>query len=185
MNNKLFANLPNLITMGRLLLAPLAIGMILSKFYVAAFAIFVVAGISDALDGAIAKRFHLTSELGAYLDPLADKALLIGIYVTLAAVSSLPPWLPILVVTRDVMILAAIVVSWLLQKPVAIRPVFISKINTAAQIGYAAFLLGARAFGLEATLLAQLQFTFGSLVAVSTTASGAVYISQWLNHMSR
>jgi cardiolipin synthase (CMP-forming) len=178
---KLFSNLPNLITLARLLLAPLAIAMILTQRFNAAFAIFLVAGISDAIDGAIAKRFALTSKLGSYLDPLADKALLIGIYVTLAAIAVLPPWLPILVVTRDVMILAAVLVSWLLENPVEIRPVFISKVNTAAQIAYAAFLLGTRAFGFETPFW---EDAIGWLVAVSTTASGAVYIAQWLDHMS-
>jgi cardiolipin synthase len=178
---KLFANLPNFITLARLLLAPLAIDMILSQRFAPAFAVFLVAGISDAIDGAIARRFKLQSRLGALLDPLADKALLNGIYVTLAAIAALPPWLPILVVTRDVMILAAVVISWLLDNPIAIRPTIISKVNTAAQISYAAFLLGARAFGVEAPLLQQ---ALGWLVAASTMSSGAVYIAQWLDHMS-
>jgi len=86
------ANLPNLITVVRLLLAPLAIDMILSRRFAEAFAIFVIAGVSDAIDGAIARRFDLASELGAYLDPLADKALLIGVYVSLAALAIAPPW---------------------------------------------------------------------------------------------
>ena len=176
------ANLPNLITVVRLLLAPLAIDMILSRRFAEAFAIFVIAGVSDAIDGAIARRFDLASELGAYLDPLADKALLIGVYVSLAALAIAPPWLAILVVTRDVLILVAIVVSWRLGKPVAIRPTFISKLNTAAQIAYAALLLGSRAFGLEAPLV---EIALGWIVAVSTTASGAVYIAQWFDHMSR
>ena len=79
------------------------------------------------------------------------------------------------------MILAAILVSWLLSKPIEIRPVFISKVNTTAQIAYAAFLLGSRSFGFE---LPVAEVAFGWLVAVSTTASGAVYIAQWLDHMS-
>src|SRR5579871_1992957 len=84
--DKLFASLPNLITLARLLLAPLAVLMIVSQRYLFAFVIFVSAGVSDAVDGFIAKRFNLRTELGAYLDPLADKALLVSIYVTLAAV---------------------------------------------------------------------------------------------------
>ena len=178
---RLIANLPNLITLSRLLMTPFAVMMLLSHRFTAAFAIFVIAGISDAVDGFIAKRFHLTTELGAYLDPLADKALLISMYVTLAAVSELSPAVPILVVTRDVMIVAAIMVSWLLGKPVAIRPVFISKFNTAAQIALAAFVLGSRAFGYEAPLV---QEGLVGLVVASTTASGVVYIAQWLDHMS-
>lgn len=178
---KWFANLPNLITLARLLMTPLAVSMMLSHRFVEAFGIFVIAGISDGLDGFIAKRFNLTTELGAYLDPLADKALLISIYVTLAALGELTPALPILVVSRDVMILAAIMVSWLLGKPVAIRPVFISKVNTVLQIGFAALLLGSRAFGFHDLLT---QEVVAWIVAASTLASGAVYITQWLNHMS-
>ena len=178
---RLFANLPNLITLARLVLTPLAVSMILSQNFVAAFAIFVVAGVSDGLDGYLARRFRLISELGAYLDALADKALLDAIYVTLATISELPPWLPILVVSRDVMIVAAVIVSWLLAKPVAIRPAFISKVNTVVQIAFAAFLLGSRDFGFEAPFA---QEAFGWLAAASTLASGAVYIAQWLDHMS-
>ena len=121
--SKLFPSIPNLITVARLLLAPLAVLMIASQRYVEAFLIFVIAGISDGVDGFIAKRFNLTTELGAYLDPLADKALLVSIYVTLAISGVLPAAIAILVVSRDLMIMSAVVVSWLLDNPVAIRPV--------------------------------------------------------------
>ncbi len=178
---KFFANLPNLITLARLLMAPLTVMMILSQRFTEAFAIFLIAGVSDGVDGFLAKRYNLTSELGAYLDPLADKALLISIYVTLAAISELTPALPILVATRDVMIVAAILLSMLLGNPMAIRPVFISKVNTALQIAFAALLLGSRAFGYHEMTL---QVIMGWLVAVSTVASGAVYVAQWLDHMS-
>jgi cardiolipin synthase len=172
--SKLFPSLPNLISVARLLLAPLAVLMIASQRYVEAFLIFVIAGISDGVDGFIAKRFNLTTELGAYLDPLADKALLVSIYVTLA--------IAILVVSRDLMILTAIMVSWLLDNPVAIRPVLVSKINTTAQIALAAFVLGAKAYGLSPVPGQEIAVW---LVAASTLASGGVYISQWLHHMTR
>jgi len=178
---KLLANLPNLITLARLLMTPVAVSMMLEHRFVEAFGIFIIAGISDGLDGFVAKRFHLQSELGAYLDPLADKALLISIYVTLAALGELSPALPILVVTRDVMIVAAIMVSWLLGNPVAIRPVFVSKVNTTLQILFAALLLGSRAFGLHADFAQEIG---AWLVAASTLTSGAVYITAWLDHMS-
>src|ERR1700753_2884093 len=146
---KLLASLPNLITVARLILAPLAVLMIVSQRFMSAFAIFVVAGVSDAVDGFIAKRFDLRTELGAYLDPLADKALLVSIYVTLAAVGEIPPAIAIIVVSRDLMIVIAVLISWLLNNPVAIRPVWVSKLNTAAQIALAAFVLGGRAVGLD------------------------------------
>lgn len=179
---QLFSNLPNLITLARMLMTPLAVLMIISQRFLPAFLVFVLAGVSDAIDGFIAKNFNLRSELGAYLDPLADKALLISIYVSLAIYAGLPAWLAIMVVSRDVMILVAVLVSWLLDKPVEIRPVWESKFNTAAQIALAGYALGARAYGLDPR---PLQTYLEWAVAATTLASGGVYIAQWLDHMSR
>ena len=125
-----------------MLMTPLAVLMIISQRFLPAFLIFILAGVSDAVDGFIAKNFDLRTELGAYLDPLADKALLISIYVSLAIYADLPAWIAITVVSRDVMILVAVLVSWLLDKPVEIRPVWVSKLNTVAQIALAGFALG-------------------------------------------
>ena len=175
-------NLPNFITLARMLMTPLAVMMIISQRFLPAFLIFILAGVSDGVDGFIAKRFDLRTELGAYLDPLADKALLISIYVSLAIYAGLPAWIAITVVSRDVMIVVAVLVSWLLDKPVEIRPVWVSKLNTVAQITLAGFALGVRAYGLEAPLL-QTALQWG--VAATTLASGGVYIAQWLDHMSR
>jgi cardiolipin synthase len=177
-----FANLPNLITLVRLLLTPMAVAMIVSQRFVAAFVIFVAAGASDAVDGFIARRFDLRSELGSYLDPLADKALVNSMYIALATIGAVWPALAILVVSRDLMILAAVMISWLLGKPVEIRPVWISKFNTLAQIAFAALALGARGFGYDDSTLRD---ALAWVVAASTLASGGVYIAQWLNHMSR
>jgi len=163
-------------------MTPLAIAMIVSQRFLPAFLIFLLAGVSDAIDGFIARNFDLRTELGAYLDPLADKALLISIYVSLAIYAGLPSWLAIAVVSRDVMILVAVIVSWLMDKPVEIRPVWESKINTVAQIALAGFALGARAYGFNPhPVQSVLEWT----VAATTLASGGVYIAQWLDHMSR
>ena len=178
----LFNNLPNFITLARMLMTPLAVMMIISQRFFPAFLIFILAGVSDGIDGFIAKRFALRTELGAYLDPLADKALLISIYVSLAIYAGLPASIAITVVSRDVMILMAVLVSWLLDKPVEIRPVWVSKLNTVAQITLAGFALGVRAYGLDQPLL---QSSLELMVAGTTLASGGVYIAQWLDHMSR
>jgi cardiolipin synthase len=175
-------NLPNLITLARMLMTPLAVLMIISQRFLPAFVIFILAGVSDAVDGFVAKNFDLRTELGAYLDPLADKALLISIYVSLAIYAGLPAWIAITVVSRDVMILMAVLVSWLLDKPVEIRPVWVSKLNTVAQIALAGFALGVRAYGFDPQ---PLQTTLEWAVALTTLASGGVYIAQWLDHMSR
>ncbi|MEI9916500.1 MAG: CDP-alcohol phosphatidyltransferase family protein [Methylovirgula sp.] len=143
--------------------------------------IFIIAGLSDAVDGWLAKTFNLRTELGAYLDPVADKALLVSIYVALSVYGAVPSWLTIAVVARDVMIIGALIISWLMNKPVAIRPLWISKANTAAQIAFAAAVLGAKAF----------QFTLGPWFIVSRSrrsgidlASLAAYLALWARHMS-
>ena len=176
----LFSALPNLITLGRLVLVPLIIDMIVTQRWVEAFAIFLIAGISDGVDGFLAKRFDLRTELGAYLDPVADKALLVSIYVTLAVVAVLPQWIAILAVSRDVMIIGAVVISWLLDKPIEIRPLIIYKLNTTAQIVFAAAVLAAKAFGIDLGLWFDWSIY---TVAVLTVASAAVYFGQWLKHM--
>src|SRR5581483_3321438 len=98
------SSIPNLITLGRIFLVPIVVWAISSGAMWIAFVLFLAAGVSDAVDGFLAKRFHMTMMLGSYLDPLADKALLVSIYVTLGINGLLPRWLVILVVSRDVMI---------------------------------------------------------------------------------
>jgi cardiolipin synthase len=174
--------IPNLITLGRLFLVPLVIVMILQGRWAAAFGLFVLAGVSDAVDGFIARRFNMQSELGAYIDALADKALLVSIYVTLSAIGVLPAWLAVIVVSRDVMIVAAIILSWVMAQPVEIRPLFVSKLNTGAQIAFAATVLGANAFRVNLGAVED----FGSwTVAALTVASAGAYLAGWLRHMGR
>ena len=175
-------NPPNLITIGRLVLVPFVVAMIVQGEFALAFIGFAVAGASDAVDGFIARRFDMRSELGAYLDPIADKALLVSIFVTLAIVGAIPAWLAIVVVFRDVMIIGAIMLSWLMSKPVEIKPLLISKLNTGAQIAFAALVLWSRAFlgGLPPPLLESMIYA----VAALTFASAAAYLAQWLRHMT-
>ncbi|MBX9738960.1 MAG: CDP-alcohol phosphatidyltransferase family protein [Beijerinckiaceae bacterium] len=179
--SRLFASLPNLITLGRLVLVPVAIAMIAEQSWQNALIVFLLAGLSDAIDGFLARTFNLHSELGAYLDALADKALLISIYVALAIVGVLPAMIAIIVVSRDLMIMGAVVVSWVMHKPVQIRPLLVSKLNTTAQIVFAGLVLAAKAFGWS------LGMWFGGavvIVAALTVISGAAYLAQWFRHMS-
>jgi cardiolipin synthase len=173
--------LPNLITIARLLIVPLVIMMIGQGRWATAFVLFVVAGVSDAVDGFIAKRFDMRSEFGAYIDPLADKALLVSLYVTLPIIGVLPGWLAIVIVSRDIMIIAAIMVSWLMDRPVEIKPLAISKLNTAVQIAFASLVLGKKAFGLDLNA-----FDTAAMwaVVVLTVASVAAYLAKWLRHMA-
>ena len=137
-------SIPNLITLGRILLVPIVVWAIASGRLQLAFLLFLAAAISDAVDGFLAKRFGMKTELGAYLDPLADKVLIVSIYVTLGITGVIPLWIVILVVSRDFMIVGAIILSWLVDMPVAIKPHTISKLNTAAQIIYACLVLASQ-----------------------------------------
>src|SRR5205085_1885968 len=94
-----------------------------------AFVVFLCAGISDAVDGFLAKRFNWRTELGSYLDPLADKLLIVSIFIALGVRNELPLWLVIAVVSRDILLVAAVLLAWLLDKPVRIKPLAVSKAN--------------------------------------------------------
>jgi cardiolipin synthase len=169
-----------LITLGRILLVPIIIWAIASDQMELAFAVFIVAGVSDAIDGFLAKRFNMTSELGALLDPLADKALLVSIYVTLGINDELPRWLVILVVSRDIMILGGLLLAWVLGHPIKVKPLLISKLNTAAQIVLASVVLGTLGLGIA---LPRVTLALIVVVALTAVASIAAYVMQWLKHM--
>jgi cardiolipin synthase (CMP-forming) len=174
-------NLPNLITIGRILMVPVVVWAIASNEMKAAFVLFLLAGVSDAVDGFLAKRFHMKSELGAYLDPLADKVLIVSIYVALGITESIPRWIVILVVSRDILIVGGIMVASLLGKPMRVRPVLVSKLNTVAQIVYACLVLAALAFGFTAETGERVLMV---AVAVLTLASIGFYMREWVVHMS-
>jgi len=100
-------NLPNIITLARILLVPVTIWLIVSGEFGFAFLVFISAGIGDGIDGFIARRYNMKTQLGAYLDPLADKVLLVSIYISLGFLQHMPAWLVILVASRDVLIVGA------------------------------------------------------------------------------
>ena len=174
-------SIPNLITLGRILLVPIIIWAIASNQMEFAFAVFIVAGISDAVDGFLAKRFNITSELGALLDPLADKALLVSIYIALGIWGAMPRWLVILVVSRDFMIVAAVMVSWLFDKPVAMKPSMWSKLNTVAQVALAALVLASLGFNFSPK---PYDLILMGLVTIFTLSSVSLYLVEWIRHMS-
>src|SRR5690606_40642339 len=95
---------------------------------------FVLAGVSDAVDGFIARQFNQQSVLGAYLDPMADKLLLVSVFVVLGFMGELPLWLVVAAVSRDAMIVCAVLLSTIMANPVTVKPLFVSKANTAVQI---------------------------------------------------
>jgi cardiolipin synthase len=174
-------NLPNVITLGRVILVPAVFWLLVSGQTQAAFFAFVIAGLSDAVDGYLAKTFGWKTELGSYLDPLADKLLLVSIFLALGVAGDLPLWLVIAVVSRDILIVIAIILSWLLGNPMRIRPLAISKANTVAQIVLAATVLADEGFQLG---LGTARFVLVWLTGALTVASLAAYLRGWLLHMS-
>jgi cardiolipin synthase len=166
--------LPNAISFARLCAVPVAIYLVLQEAWVAAFALFAAAGISDAIDGWLARRQGGTA-LGAALDPLADKALMVGMYVTLAAIRQLPVWLAILVVFRDIMIVGGLLLLWLYDHAMPIKPLSVSKVNTGLQIGLVGLVLGLNAAGLP---LPVLRFAGVWLITISTVGSFVAYVHQ-------
>jgi cardiolipin synthase len=167
--------------LARILLVPVVVWAIATGQMYYAFLLFLVAAISDAVDGFLAKRFGMKTELGAYLDPLADKVLIVSIYVTLGITGIIPLWIVILVVSRDFMIVGAIILSWLMDRPVAIRPHMISKLNTAAQIAFACLVLASNGYEFDAEPVLTLVM---ALVAVLTLVSVGLYLAKWVRHMN-
>ena len=173
----LLSSIPNLITLGRLVAVPLMVWLIATDALWPAFWVFVAAGVSDGVDGFIAKRFKAESELGSYLDPIADKVMLVGVYVTLGVQSYIALWLVILIVFRDVLIVGGTVLSQLVERPVKMQPLFISKVNTVAQIILAACVLAELTFAFaDMPVITALEY----LVAVTTVSSGACYLYMWV-----
>src|SRR5215831_3466551 len=174
-------NLPNLITIGRILLVPVVVWAIGSGQMQIAFLIFLIAGVSDAVDGFLAKRLGMTSDLGAHLDPLADKVLIVSIYVALGITEAIPRWIVILVVSRDILIVGGVMLAWFLGKPMQVKPVLVSKLNTVAQIILACLVLGSLAFGLS---FEAAEYAVTLTVAALTLASIGFYVREWVRHMN-
>jgi len=169
-------NIPNSISLARLLMVPIVVWAILDDRVGLAFWLFVGAGLSDAIDGFLARRLSCITVVGEYLDALADKALLMSIFVTLGAEGYLPNWIVILVVSRDVLIIGGAMLYQLLTHNLKMSPLYISKINTVVQIVLAGFVLGSQGLGLEADLpIVALVW----LAGLTTLLSGASYIVAW------
>jgi cardiolipin synthase len=164
---------PNALSLLRLFLVPFTILLIVGGHWSGAFWLFVAAGVTDALDGGLARLFRARTLLGSWLDPVADKCLLVGVYVTLAVLAEIPIWLAVLVVLRDATILlyalADIVVG---QLPG--RPILISKVNTLVQIMLAATVMARKGPGWGTASLIE---AFIYCAGFTTMASGVSFLN--------
>ncbi|MGE0652500.1 MAG: CDP-alcohol phosphatidyltransferase family protein [Alphaproteobacteria bacterium] len=170
-------NIPNFISLARLFSVPVLVWAISEGRMMLAFWLFVAAGISDAVDGFIAKRFNFATKLGSFLDPLADKALLVSMYIVLGLENHLPTWLVILVVWRDLLIIGGAMLYHTLTQRLTMEPLLVSKVNTLAQIILAGYVLATRALGVADIWVFK---ALVGLVALTTVVSGASYVVRWI-----
>ena len=165
-------NIPNLLTLLRILLTPALVILLLRHDYVNALLVFGVAGVTGALDGAIARLMKQKTRTGAVLDPIADKALLASSYITLAVMGHIPEWLAVMVISRDVIILFGVLILMLFHNGVEIRPTVLSKCTTLIQLTTIFLVLVHMAAGWEGWIL---NFTFLA-AGLFTLASGLHYM---------
>lgn len=170
--NPLLRNLPNALTVFRVVAAPAMALLLVLPDYVAALAVFAAAGLSDAADGWLAKRFRLESRVGAWLDPAADKLLMLAVIVTLTVTKVLPLWFAAVVIGRDVLIVLGILLARWRNWPLEVAPLPVGKITTLVQLAYIGVYLLGLAFGVA---LAPYEPWAGYAVAALTIYSGIAY----------
>jgi cardiolipin synthase len=176
----LLRHLPNLITTLRLAAAPATAGLLAAGHFNVAFGVFAFAGLSDAADGFLAKRYNLSTRLGRLLDPAADKALMLAAFVTLSVLDDVPLWLTLTVIARDLLILLGLASALALRAPIAVQPLVLGKICTALQVLYIGWHLAALAFELPADATAPAD---AYLVAAFAWLSGFAYLAVWVKAM--
>jgi cardiolipin synthase len=165
--------LPNVICVARIaLVVPIAIALLEGNF-IATLWLFALAAFSDGLDGFLAKRFGWTTELGKFLDPLADKLLLVTVFITLAVAGHTPIWLAVIVVARDVVIGAGAAIYARAFGPLNGRATMVSKINTGVQILYVLALVAGLGLGWPPPPVI---VTLAAAVFVTTMVSGIDYV---------
>ena len=164
--------IPNLLTVIRILLTPLFVILLIREHFGFALLVFVIAGVSDGLDGLIARYFNQRTALGAILDPIADKMLLAAAYVSLGVLAVIPGWLTVVVITRDVVILLGVDVFSLMDIDFEINPSIISKITTVLQVVTVCLAL----LRFDRSGLGELQLLFYWVTAGFTILSGLHYI---------
>ena len=178
-------HLPNLISVARILLVPFTVAAFVRGDFETGFWLFVIAGVSDAVDGAIARLFRAQSTLGTYLDPAADKLLLVTMYLALSIQGGLSWAVTVLVLARDLMILGGL--AWCLWRkfPADIRPILVSKVNTFLQVFVIAWILSlesgmvARVTGLAPATTDAITLIVEIVMIVTTAVSGLIYAGRW------
>jgi len=176
----MFSQLPNLLTLLRIGMVPVVVVLLSQYEYSLALLVFTLAGVTDGLDGWIAKTYHLESALGAMLDPIADKLLLVSTYAMLAVLGDVPFWLLVLVLFRDFIIVGGYWLLVAMDRKIKIHPIWISKFNTFFQILLVVLVLVNESgwIGLDTLISATIV-----LVVLTTLSSGFCYVRTGMQHM--
>ena len=172
---------PNLISLSRLVSLPLIAWLLLENHVLAAFIACVIAGLSDMFDGFVARMLKTQSTVGAYLDPLADKVLLVGVFYLLSYKGWVDPWLFFIVIFRDLLIIGGALLLFISNKSFNVKPLMVSKINTLLQIVLVAWILGSKALEVEALTISSLLIYS---VTTTTIISGIAYMVAWLRYFA-
>lgn len=177
-------NIPNILSLLRIILVPVIVIFLIQNEYAKALITFFVAGLTDALDGALARLLKKQTELGAFLDPLADKILLSTSFISLSIFGLIPGWLAVIVISRDLIILIGIITLTMMSITYEIKPVFVSKITTALQIGTVFISLFLKIFAYNEIGYNFINILFW-LTAFFTVVSGLVYILKGIKFLNR
>lgn len=177
-------NIPNLLSLLRILLVPVLVIFLINKAFLKALVLFTALGVTDALDGFLARVLKQQTVLGSYLDPIADKVLITSCFLSLAILKVVPGWLAVIVISRDVIILLGIAMLSIMSVSVEIRPLFVSKVTTTLQIGAVFFAMVFRA--LPDSLMADEAWlmTLYWLTAFFTILSGFQYVARGYRMMN-
>ncbi|MGV8058689.1 MAG: CDP-alcohol phosphatidyltransferase family protein [Smithellaceae bacterium] len=175
-------NIPNLLSLLRIILVPVVVIFLIQGSYGKALFAFTLAGLTDALDGALARLLNCQTVLGAYLDPIADKLLLTASFVTLSILGIIPSWLTVIVISRDFIILLGIAILTMMSAPYVIKPAFVGKVTTALQIGTIFLALSFQAFYRD-VCYDWIRISCW-LTGLFTIASGLIYITRGIKFIN-
>jgi cardiolipin synthase (CMP-forming) len=168
-------HIPNLITGLRFALVLPLVWLLIQGHYALASCLFAIMGVSDAVDGLLAKHYRWHSKLGEYMDPLADKLMLVSTYLTLGWLGILPGWLVAAVIVRDVVIVSGALAFQLVTRRLAMEPTLLSKLNTGAQIALVLAAIFDQFLPIANVVLVALIVT----VLATTVGSGLDYVFKW------
>jgi len=177
-------NIPNFLSLLRIILVPVIVIFLIQESYAKALIVFAVAGLTDAMDGTVARLLNKQTELGSFLDPLADKILLSTSFIALAIFGLIPSWLSVIVISRDFIILLGIATLSMMSVTYEIKPIFVSKVTTTLQIATVFFALIIKA-NIFAIVGHNLIMILSWLTASFTIISGLFYIIKGIKFINR